>query len=92
MSSEEQVMTILTLLATFFGIMMSLSGIPQIIKIFKRKSAKDISQVTYSIIFTGGIVWFLYGMEIQNTPIIISNSIGSLVAFVILLGWFLYGR
>jgi MtN3 and saliva related transmembrane protein len=85
-------MSILALLATLFGSIMALSNIPQSYKIFSRKSASDISPTTYLILTIGGTVWLLYGLELQNIPIIITNTIGVLTVFSVLLGWFLYGR
>ena len=85
-------MTILELLATISGSVMALSGFPQAWKIFRRKSAGDIAPVTYLILIPGGIIWILYGVEISNMPIILSNVIGLFTAASILLGWFLYGH
>ena len=85
-------MTLLAILATIFGIIASIAMIPQTHKIYKRKSAKDISPVTFSFLATAGFVWVLYGIEIQSYPIIITNAIGSIIILFIILGWFLYGR
>ncbi len=71
---------------------MALSVFIQIYKIFARKSAKDISAITYLILALGGVIWILYGIEINSTTIIIPNSIGVLGSSIIILGWFLYGR
>ena len=71
---------------------MALSGFPQAWKIFRRKSAGDIAPITYWILIPGGIIWILYGIEISNTPIVLSNAIGLVTAASILLGWFLYGK
>jgi MtN3 and saliva related transmembrane protein len=85
-------MSILASLATVSGIVASFAMIPQAYKIFKRKSAKDISMITYSFLFLAGIIWVLYGIEITSFPVIITNSIGSLIIVFIMIGWFLYGR
>ena len=85
-------MTILALLATISGSIMALSGFPQAWKIFRRRSAGDIAPITYWILVPGGIIWILYGIEINNMPIILSNIIGLVTAAGILLGWFLYGQ
>jgi len=85
-------MTILSFLATIFGSLMALSNLPQAYKIFKRKSARDISIITGFILFIGAIIWVLYGIEIKNPPIIIANSIGVFGITLVIIGWFLYGR
>jgi MtN3 and saliva related transmembrane protein len=85
-------MTILSILATIFGTIMAFANIPQSYKIFKRKSAKDISILTYLIFFIGTVIWALYGLEIKNFPLIIANSFGVLFIGIVIIGWFLYGR
>ncbi len=85
-------MTILASLALIFGSISSLANIPQAVKIFRRKSAKDVSILTYSMLLPGAIIWVLYGIEIGNMPVIIVNSISSANMMVVIYGWFLYGR
>lgn len=85
-------MSVLSFLATVFGSAMALANYPQAFRIFKRKSAGDISILTYSILFVGAIVWVLYGIEIQSSPIIISNALGTTGVFLTIMGWHRYGR
>ncbi len=83
-------MTVLSILATIFGIVNGGSAIPQGIKIFKRKSAKDISKLSFSLAFTGVFIWLLYGIQLRNFPIIISNSVATLSVGIVLIGCHLY--
>lgn len=85
-------MVFLTVLATVFGILMSIANFPQAYKIFTTKSAKDISPVTYAIFASGSVVWLMYGIEIMNYPIIWSYGPGTVSATLVLVGWFMYGR
>ena len=85
-------MTILSTLATVFGTIGAFAIFPQVYKIFKRKSAKDISILTYSFLFTAGIIWVLYGLEIQSYPIVIVQLIGNFNLVLVIVGWILYGR
>jgi MtN3 and saliva related transmembrane protein len=85
-------MTLLSTLATLFGILNGLANILQAWKIFRRKSAKDISVLTFSIFLVGTIVWTFYGFELGNSPILISNFIGIIGLSLVVIGWFLYGR
>ena len=68
-------MSVLSYLASIAGVSMGLSSIPQIHKIFTRKSASDISKITHVIIVIGALIWMLYGFEINSIPIILSNFI-----------------
>ena len=83
---------ILESLATFMGVFGSVAMIPQVYRIFKRKNAKDISIWTYSYMLAAGVVWGLYGFNIESFPIVISNLIGSIVLVGMVFGWVMYGR
>ncbi len=85
-------MTILAIIATLFGTISGIANLPQALRIFRRKSAGDISILTYSILLAGALVWILYGIEIWNFPIIITNVFGAVNIGLVVLGWFLYGR
>ena len=84
-------MTILSTLATVSGSISAFAMFPQAYRIFKRKSAQDISIVSYSFLLVTGIIWVLYGLEIQSYPLVISQSIGNVAGVLIVIGWFLYG-
>ncbi|MGM5480775.1 MAG: SemiSWEET family sugar transporter [Nanobdellota archaeon] len=83
-------MTFLGVLATIFGMGMAVANFPQAIRIFRRKSAGDVSILTYSLILAGSIVWVLYGIEISDTPLILANSVGITSVLTVMTGWFLY--
>ena len=85
-------MSVLYILTGIFGTLGSIMVFPQVYRIFKRKSAKDISIVTYSVIFIACIVWTLYGLESRNVPLILTKSIGAINFALDIVGWFLYGR
>ena len=83
-------MSVLSNLAVIAGVSMGLSSIPQIHKIFTRKSASDISKITHVIIIIGAFIWMLYGFEINCIPIILSNFIGIVTNAIILIGCYWY--
>ncbi len=85
-------MTPLYILATISGVFLAFSALPQAIKIFKAKSARDVSPIPYCITLVGGTIWVLYGLEIQNLPITLANIIGVVISVLVLVGWYLYGR
>lgn len=85
-------MTPLAILATSIGVFMGISNLPQALKIFKRKSAKDISLVTYLIVEFGSIIWVFYGLEIKSFPIVVPNILGVISTTIVLIGYFLYGK
>ena len=83
---------VLETLATITGVVSSFAMLPQIYRIFKRKSAKDISIWTCLYMLLAGVIWILYGLNIQSFPIWVSNLIGSFAMIGVIVGWFLYGR
>ncbi|RLE45301.1 hypothetical protein DRJ22_04695 [Candidatus Woesearchaeota archaeon] len=85
-------MTLLSVLATLFGAVGGLANLPQALKIFKRKSAGDISILTYSFLFAGALVWLFYGFELKNFAVIVTNVLGAFNIGLVILGWFLFGR
>ncbi len=82
----------LAIIVTFTGTIMSLGYVPQIQKIWKRKSVEDISIPTFIILFVGLIVWLLYGLSINAYPIIIANSIGLVVIGVLIFSYFKFKK
>ena len=61
---------VLNVLVTIAGVLMSLGHFPQAYKIYKRRSAKDVSLITYSIFTVGSFIWLAYGISLNQWPII----------------------
>ena len=62
----------------------TISLLPQLVKIWKTKSAKDISLVTF-LVFCGGIsLWLVYGVLLNDLPIIIANGFTLVQGLIIL--------
>ena len=58
--------------------------LPQLIKVWKTKSTKDISTGMFGLTSAGVLVWFIYGVFVNNFPIIIANSLAFIQAVMIL--------
>ena len=69
---------ILATLAAIFGVLMSLGHFSQAYKIWKRKSAKDVSLITFTIFWLGDMVWLAYGIAIHDWPLMASFTVGVL--------------
>jgi len=85
-------MTILFILATIFGVVSGIANLPQAIKIFKLKDAKDISIITYSFLLVAMFIWILYGIELKNLAILVANILGFINVGLVVIGWIKYGR
>ena len=59
--------------------------IPQVYKIYKEKNADGISITMYIILFTGVILWFIYGILIGSLSIIIANGVTALLQLSIII-------
>lgn len=57
---------------------------PQLLRVWKTKSTKDISTGMFALTSAGVLVWFVYGMFVNNFPIIIANSLAFIQAIAIL--------
>jgi MtN3 and saliva related transmembrane protein len=73
-----------TLIGLAAGFCTTAAFLPQAIKTWKTKSAKDLSLGMYSIFCTGVVLWLTYGIMIGDIPIIITNAVTMLLAFSIL--------
>ena len=74
--------TIIGLIAATFT---TVSLLPQLIKVWKTKSTKDISTGMFLLYCGGVFLWFIYGVYLNNSPIIIANSLAFIQALIILI-------
>jgi MtN3 and saliva related transmembrane protein len=74
----------ITLLGYVAGFLTSLALLPQVVKIYKSRSARDISSVMFAIFCIGIILWIIYGVAIGSTPVIIANSVSLSFSLIIL--------
>ena len=68
----------------------TVANIPQAIKVIKTKSTKSLSARTYSLLFAGMVLWVVYGILIDDLPVILANCIaGSLCGIILFMKLFL---
>lgn len=67
-------MEIYTLIGLAAGFCTTVAFLPQVIKTWKSKSAKDLSLGMYLIFCTGVLLWLTYGILIADLPIILTNA------------------
>jgi len=63
----------------------TISFLPQVIKVYKTKSTKDISLYMFLIFTIGTFCWLIYGILESSLPIIIANTITLILSAIILL-------
>jgi MtN3 and saliva related transmembrane protein len=57
------------------GALTTVAFVPQVIKIWKSKHARDISLGMFAIFSSGVLLWLFYGIEIDAVPVIVANAI-----------------
>lgn len=67
-------MTLLDVLGVVAGLLTTVAFLPQVIKTWKSKSAKDLSLSMFSLFVVGVILWLIYGILNANVPIILTNA------------------
>lgn len=62
------------------AVLTTASFLPQAIKTLKTRDTHALSLSMYSIFCTGVLLWLLYGLAIQNWPIVAANAITFILA------------
>jgi len=67
------------------GCVTSFSMIPQLIKLIKKKEAKDISYFMIILLLFGVALWTVYGILKEDVPIIATNCFSFILNLIFLL-------
>jgi MtN3 and saliva related transmembrane protein len=62
----------------------TLSFLPQLIRVWQRKSASDISLTMFLLFSFGVACWLIYGLGIRSAPVAAANAITLALALAIL--------
>lgn len=74
------------------GAFVTCSLIPQIIRVFKLKSAREISMLFTGMLFVGILMWLGYGIFKSLFPVILWNAIGAVLVSTLLFAKLRYGK
>jgi MtN3 and saliva related transmembrane protein len=66
------------------GLLTTTAFIPQVWKIYRTKSGKDISGKMFSLFSSGIVLWLVYGILLQSVPLILSNVVTLILSLTIL--------
>ena len=77
-------MDYITLIGFTAAAMGGISLFPQVLKVLKTKSTKDISREMILLLAGSIFLWLIYGILLNNIPIIVANSFGLIQAIIIL--------
>ena len=77
-------MTNIDWLGTVAGILTTLAFLPQVLKVWRSRSARDISLGMYAIFATGVACWVVYGWLLSIWPVIIANVVTLILVAVVI--------
>jgi len=66
------------------GALVTCSLIPQLIRVFKLKSAHEISLLFASLLLLGITLWLVYGIYFGLPPVILWNAVGIVLVAALL--------
>lgn len=66
------------------GALTSVSFLPQVIKTWRSKSARDLSLGMFGIFSAGVSLWLVYGILVNSIPVIAANALTLVLCLVIL--------
>jgi len=64
----------------------TLAFLPQVIRVWRTRSARDISVAMYVVMVTGVVAWIVYGLRIHSRPLVVANSVTLVLAGSVLVG------
>ncbi len=77
-------MDAIEILGMVAGTISSVTFLPQVIKTWQSKSAKDVSLWMFLLVTFSVVLWLVYGILLDSVPIIYTNSMVLLMSLVML--------
>ena len=84
--------TITTLIGLTAATLTTICFVPQVYKTWKSKETKNLSLIMYLMLSTGILLWLVYGLFINDLPIIAANAVSLLLAISLLTLKIIYGQ
>lgn len=66
------------------GTITSVTFLPQVIRIWQTKSAKDLSIMMLLLLILGVVLWLVYGLVVMSAAIIYTNSMVLAMSLIML--------
>jgi MtN3 and saliva related transmembrane protein len=66
------------------GTITSITFLPQVVKIWQTKSAKDLSIMMLLLLMLGVVLWLIYGLVVMSAAIIYTNSMVLTMSLIML--------
>ena len=85
-------LTSMDILGLVAGTLTTIAFVPQLLKVWSSKSAKDISYGMFILFVSGIVLWEVYGWGIHSFPVILFNVITFILGCAILTLKFIFDR
>jgi MtN3 and saliva related transmembrane protein len=74
------------------GLLTTVSILPQVIRVYRLRSAYEIS-LMYNVLFLiGGILWLIYGVYDRLFPVMLWNALATVLVATLLIAKLKYGH
>jgi MtN3 and saliva related transmembrane protein len=77
-------MNSIQILGLVAGACTTVAFLPQVIKTWKSRSAKDLSLGMFSFFCFGVLLWLVYGIMVKDIPVIAANFVTLMLASTLL--------
>lgn len=78
--------SVLDLIGGVAGLLTTIAFVPQVIKVIRTRSTRDLS-IWMCLTFSAGVfLWLIYGLGVGSLPIVLANGVTLVLSFIIL--WF----
>lgn len=77
-------MATIEILGLVAGTITSITFLPQVVKIWQTKSAKDLSIMMLLLLMLGVVLWLIYGLVVMSAAIIYTNSMVLAMSLIML--------
>ncbi len=62
----------------------SVTFIPQVYRVWKTRSATDLSMTMMLIVFTSTLIWLVYGVALMLWPVILANTVIAVLSLMLI--------
>ena len=73
----------ITLVGSISAALTTVAFVPQALRVWRLRDARDISLPTFAIFSVGLVGWVVYGTEVASIPIVAANFVTLLIALAI---------
>ncbi|MGB9032245.1 MAG: SemiSWEET transporter [Acidobacteriaceae bacterium] len=70
----------------------TISFVPQLIRIWRLRSAREISLTMFLVYSLGVLLWLIYGILIHSVPVILANAVSLVLSLAMLALKFRFDR